>query len=147
MNRALKYIVMLLPVLACSSCAFIFYNYRGTLITEFFIKNSNKDTTVRLQAGKMINRIAFRQDFYSRYASPSFDSLYYYGPDYHYLRFKITETDTATKITFRYSGYHGFRSRPPRKPFITAVRDSLVKYFGARETVIREVSNEKKKRN
>lgn len=125
------------------SCAFLFYNYRGYLITEFSIENTSTDTTLRYQVGKLIYRLSAKEKFYTRYLSPKNDSLYFYGPDYHSFRFKINEENKMTRVYLRYSGYHGLRSRPPHKKFIQDLTDSLKLMFGATQIIIKEASNEK----
>ena len=139
-----KLIIFLITGLLLQSCAFIFYNYQGYLETEFSITNNAADTSIRYQAGKLINKLSSKEKFYRNYSSTTYDSLYFYGPDYHHFRFKIYEDNQTTKIHLRYSGYHGFRSRPPHKQYIQSLTDSLKLKFGATQIVIKDVSNEKK---
>lgn len=127
------------------SCLFIIYSYRGYLDTEFSIPNNTADTAVRQQIGKLIYRLSTKQKFYTRYASATNDSLYFYGPDYHHLRFSIYEDKQTTKVRLRYSGYNGLRGRPPCKKFIQSVTDSLKTIFGATQVIYKDVSNEKKR--
>lgn len=139
-----RLVLMLATGFLCSSCAFIFYNYRGVLDTEFAIAG-NGDSTVRCQAAGLIYRLSARADLYKRFKAPACDSLYFYGPDYHYFRFKLYEKNDSTRIRFRYSGYHGFRRRPPHRAFIQAITDSLTLRFGARQLVFKDISNERKR--
>lgn len=125
------------------SCGFLFYNYRGFLDTEFSITNNGADTTIRHQVGKLISRLSNKEHFYHHYSSVTFDSLYFYGPDYHRFRFKIYEKNQATKVHLFYSGYNGFRRRPPHKQFIQSLTDSLKLKFGATQIVTKNISNEK----
>ena len=132
-------------ILMFNSCAFIFYNYQRVLVTEFSIPNSLNDTLMKQKVGQFIYNHASKEDFYEHYTNESFDSLYFYGPDYHHLRFKITERDDSTRVNFDYFGYHGFRSNPPRADFIQSLTDSLKIKFSATESVLKDVSNEKSK--
>lgn len=135
--------VSILLVLLLPSCAFLFYNYRGYLKTEFTIENKSTDTTVRYRVGAMIYRLSAKENFYTRYVSPTNDSLDFYGPDYHTFSFRISEDHNTTKVYFRYFGYHGLRSKPPHKLFIQNLTDSLKLTFGATQLIIAEGSNEK----
>jgi hypothetical protein len=142
---AKRIIILIISGLLLQSCAFLFYNYRGYLITEFSIANINADTKVRQQAGELIFRLAGKEDFYTHFTTATYDSLYFYGPDYHHFYFKIYEDSLTTKIFLRYSGYNGFRNRPPRKQFIQSLTDSLKSKFGATQIIFKDISNEKKK--
>jgi hypothetical protein len=139
-----RLIIFLVSGLLLQSCAFLIYNYRGYLDTEFSIPNNTADSNVRHQAGELIYRLSNKEQFYHRYSSATYDSLYFYGPDYHHFRFKIYEDNQTTKVHLCYSGYHGFRSTPPHKQFIQSLTDSLTLKFGATQIVIKDVSNEKK---
>ena len=138
-----RLIIFIISGLSLQSCAFMFYNYRSYLDTEFSIPNNAADTTIRYQAGKLIDRLSSKEKFYHAYVGTLYDSLYFYGPDYHHFRFKIYEDNQTTKIHLRYSGYHGLRSNPPHKQYIQTLADSLKLKFGASQVVIKAVSNEK----
>lgn len=137
--------VLSMLALGLSSCGFWFYNYRARLDTQFFLPNTNKDTAIRYAACKTIYRLAQKSEIYSSYTGPRCDTLYFYGPDYHKLRFKLYENDSATVVRFLYSGFNGWRGRPPHRQFIMALRDSLRLRFGATEFIKVNVSNEKTK--
>jgi hypothetical protein len=132
--------------LCIQSCAFIFYNYRGYLETEYTISNNTADTSIRYNVCALIYGLSEKQDLYRRFKSATSDSLYFYGPDYHHFRFKITEDSVSTKIKFKYFGYHGFRRNPPHKKFIQTISDTLKRTFGATQVIIKDVNNEKTKR-
>jgi hypothetical protein len=129
------------------SCGFFFYNYRGYIDSNFSIPNNQADTNIRYQVGQLIYRQSFKSEFYQRFAAKTFDTLFFYGPDYHSLKFKITENQLTTNVHFVYFGYNGWRKHPPNKLFITAFRDSLKTQFRATEVINKDISNEKKKRN
>jgi hypothetical protein len=138
-------LITIISGLLFQSCGFIFYNYRGYLDTEFSISNTNVDTTIRHEIGNFIYRLSTNEDFYTRQASTTYDSLYFYGPDYHRFNIKIWEENKTTKVYLHYFGYNGFRSRPPHKQFIQSLTDSLKIVYGATQTIINDVNNEKKK--
>ena len=140
-----KILLLIIIALLLHSCAFLFYNYQCVLETEFSVTNNSNDTTVRYQVGKLINRLSTKERFYRSYASATYDSLHFYGPDYHTFQFKIYEKNQITKVYLHYFGYNGFRSRPPHKIFIQSLTDSLKGKFGATQTIMKDISNEKKK--
>jgi hypothetical protein len=139
-----KLIILFLSGLLLQSCAFIFYNYRCKLDTEFSIVNKTGDTLVRHQVGQLIYRLSSKEKFYTRYHTSTFDSLYFYGPDYHDFQIKIYETKEQTKVHLNYFGFHGFRNNPPHKQFIKSLSDSLRINFGATQTIIEDINNERK---
>ncbi len=140
-----KILISLTIGLIFQSCGFFFYNYRGYIDSNFSIPNNQADTNIRYKIGQLIYRQSFKSKLYSRFASKSFDTLFFYGPDYHSLKFKIIEKQQTTNIHFHYFGNNGWRSHPPHKLFISAFRDSLRTKFGATENINKEISNEKKK--
>ena len=142
-----KLLFILTTGLFFQSCGFFFYNYRGYIDSNFSVPNINADTNIRYKVGQLIYRQSYKSQLYSRFADKTFDTLCFYGPDYHWLKFKITETSQTTNIHFNYFGYNGWRGHPPHKLFITAFRDSLKNNFGATEKIIKDISNEKKKKN
>ena len=139
-------IVLVLFGLLFQSCTFIFYNYRGYLDTEYSIINESSDTNVRVEVANYIYGQSTNKKFYDRFINSTSDSIYFYGPDYHHFYFKIYELNKMTKVHFIYSGYNGFRSRPPHKEFIQTLSDSLKVRFGATQTIIKDLNNEKKAR-
>jgi hypothetical protein len=139
-----KAILYFVSGLLLSSCGFLFYNYRAYVDTEYLIPNAKADTLVRIQTGKLIYRLSAREKFYTRFSTPAFDSLYFYGPDYHDFVFKISEEGKGTKILLHYFGYNGNRKKPPHKLFLDAISDSLIA-LGATKTIIRDITNEKRR--
>jgi hypothetical protein len=129
------------------SCGFLFYNYRASIDSNFIIPNENQDTIIRYKVGQLIYRQSLQTKLYGRFASEIFDTLSFYGPDYHTLNFRIKESDKSTNIHFTYFGFNGSRKKPPNKLFIQAIRDSLKIEFGATEVVVKDFNNEKKKKN
>ncbi|MES2131710.1 MAG: hypothetical protein V4506_05125 [Bacteroidota bacterium] len=127
-----------------NSCAFIIYNYRGKLDTEYIVLNTVKDTTTKIAIGKLIFNLSVKEKFYTRNANPAFDSLHFYGPDYHTFLIRLYEINDTIKIRLKYVGYHGFRSRPPHKIFIQTLNDSLKTKFKATQITYLDISNEKK---
>lgn len=126
------------------SCGFWFYNYRASIDSNFIIPNEHLDTAIRYKVGQLIYRQSFKSDLYKRFASKTFDTLSFYGPDYHTLQFRITESDQSTTIHFNFFAFNGWRSRPPNKLFIQSFRDSLKNEFGAVEIINKDINNEKK---
>jgi hypothetical protein len=141
-----KIIAILTLGISLQSCGFLFYNYRGYVEVNYSILNCTLDTNLRYSVGQFLFKQSLKSDFYGRFASQTFDTLCFYGPDYHWLKFKITEDVNETKIHFTYFGYNGWRGHPPQKQFISTIRDSLINGFGATETIIQDVSNEKKRK-
>jgi hypothetical protein len=131
--------------LVFQSCGFFFYNYRCTYDCDFTIPNKNADTNLRYAIGKYIDNISNNHSFYSNFATPTYDSLSLYGPDYHTLTFKIKEINNATNIHFHYFAYNGSRKRPPHKLFIQNLTDTLKIKFGATQTINYDHNNERKK--
>jgi hypothetical protein len=127
------------------SCGVFFYNYRGYIDSDFIIPNISADSSLRFKAGQLIYRQSKKSELYTRFASATYDSLFFYGPDYHTLWFKLSENKDTTIIHFHYFGYNGWRGKPPHATFINSVRDSLGANFGAVEKVYKQFSNEKKK--
>ena len=122
----IRNILLLLTIgILYQSCGFIFYSYRGWIDTNFTISNPSLDTNIRYNVGKFIYDQSFKSELYDRFASKTFDTLCFYGPDYHWLQFKIIEDQKMTKIHFTYFGYNGWRRNPPQKLLITTIRDSL----------------------
>jgi hypothetical protein len=138
-----KTLFLMLSGLLFNSCAFIIYNYHGQLNTEYTITYTEKDNTKRILIGKYIYTMFSNGDFYTRKASQAFDSLYFYGPDYHSFRIRLQESNDTIKIHLRYVGHHGFRSRPPHKILIETLTDSLKTRFNATQITRVDVSNEK----
>jgi len=143
----MKRILVLLTLgISLQSCGFLFYNYRGYIEANYSIPNTSLDTSMRYKVGQFLVRQSLTSDLYGRFASQTYDTLCFYGPDYHWLKFNITEDSNATKIHFTYLGYNGWRGHPPQKQFISIIRDSLVNSFGAIESIIQDVSNEKRRK-
>ena len=143
-----KKILLLTTIgLVFQSCGFWFYNYRASIDSNFIIPNKNLDTNIRYKVGQLIYRQSLKSDLYQRFNSNTYDTLSFYGPDYHRLNFKIVETNESTNIHFTFFAFNGWRGRPPNKLFIQSFRDSLKNKFGATEIIIRDISNEKKKKN
>ena len=130
-------------VLLFNSCTFIIYNYRGKLVTEYKIVNTTKDINSKIAIGKLIYDLSENEHFYTRKASPTFDSIYFYGPDYHTFKIKIQEINDTIKVNLNYIGYQGFRSRPPHKLFIQSLSDTLKNKFKATQIININISNEK----
>jgi|694.fasta_scaffold01133_15 hypothetical protein len=128
------------------SCGFLFYNYRASYESNFIIPKKNSDANLSYKTGQMIYRQSYISKPYSRYKSPTYDTLNFYGPDYHTLKFIITESKDTTNIHFTFFAFHGSRSRPPNKKFIESFRDSLKNKFGASEIIVKNISNEKKRK-
>lgn len=142
------YLVFVLIVgIFIQSCGFLFYNYRCSFDSNFTIPNQTSDTSLRYEIGKYILELSNKHSFYERFSTPTYDSLYLYGPDYHTLTFKIGEINQTTSIQFHYFGYNGSRSNPPQKAFIQTLTDSLKLKFGATETINIDFNNERKKKN
>jgi hypothetical protein len=129
------------------SCGFWLYNYRAAIDSNFVIPNEHADTTIRYKVGQMIFRQSFKSDLYHRFASKTYDTLGFYGPDYHTLKFRISESNKSTNVHFTFFAFNGWRSRPPNKLFIQSFRDSLKNKFGATETVVKDFNNEKRRKN
>jgi hypothetical protein len=138
-----KTIITLSMIFAFNSCGFLFYNYRANLETEYLINSQSNDLKVTKEIGNIIYSLSEKQKFYHNYVSSSFDSLYFYGPDYHHLSIKISSENTFTKVRLNYFGYNGNRNKPPHKAFINAITDSLTLKYNASQNIITNWSNER----
>jgi len=139
-----KYIIVLSTILV-QSCGFLFYNYRASYESNFIIPNKSSDTNLKYKTGQMIYRQSYKSQLYRRYKSAAYDTLNFYGPDYHRLSFIIGEKQDSINIHFSFFASNGWRRNPPNKKFIESMRDSLKNKFGALEIIINNFSNEKTK--
>lgn len=142
-----KILLSLTIGLSFQSCGFLFYNYRASVARNYIIPNKNADTTIRYKVGQLIYRQSYKSDLYIRNVSKTYSTLYFYGPDYHKLKFNIIEFNDSTYVYFTFSAYNGWRRHPPNKLFIQSFRDSLINKFGAKEVIIKDFSNERRKKN
>jgi hypothetical protein len=113
------------------------------MLVEYAIPRNSSSTLTIEEIGKFIYRLGNEEDFYTHFSNEKYDSLYFYGPDYHHFNFKLIKRPDTFKVILDYFGYHGFRSKPPRKEFINIISDSLQIKFGAEEDIRYQVSNEK----
>ncbi len=128
-----------------NSCGYIFYNYRSKIIIVYSIPlNTPLDYSVK-EIGGFIYKLGQKEDFYDYFSSNNFDSVYFYGPDYHTFNFKLLEEMDSLKITLDYFGYNGNRLKPPRAEFLQIISDSLKNKFGAKENIVYLRSNQKQK--
>lgn len=142
MKKYITIFVFLLVTL--NSCTFLFFNYRAKIVVEYKI-HGNVDTR---KLGLYIYEQASleKTTFYSLDKSENFDSLVFYGPDYHTLYYNIKSQDSITIIKFDYFGYNGWRGNPPRKSLIEKIRNKLMTEYQAVETIKTYFSNEKKRK-
>lgn len=106
------------------------------------IKNSSNSFT-KEEIGKFIFKLGSKEDFYQHFTNEKYDSLYFYGPDYHHFNFRLSDNTDTIKVMMEYLGHHGFKSNPPRKEFIEQVSDSLQKKYKANKVIKYYSSNEK----
>jgi hypothetical protein len=139
----LKSIIVILTLLVLNSCGFLFYNYRANYQTEFTFKEAMNDTLLRHEIGEMILKLSEKEKFYETFNSANYDSLYFYGPDYHHLTFRLFKDSNLTKVEFDYFAWNGNRRKPPLKKFIQEFTDSLKMKFGASQVILKDLSNEK----
>ncbi|MDX1651310.1 MAG: hypothetical protein R3277_02385 [Brumimicrobium sp.] len=140
MKIRLIYFIMMISI--CSSCTILFYNYRSKYDADYQITaNSNK-----IEIGQYIVQEAKNEakPFYSVDFNPDYDSIILYGPDYHTLKYFLIQSDSSVTVKFDYFGYNGWRGNPPRKAFIEKIKSKLIDDFGAIETVVTNLNNEKK---
>jgi|TARA_B110000208_G_scaffold190601_1_gene254899 hypothetical protein len=138
-----KLFVILLVLL--NSCGFLFYNYRTKMKIVYSIPLNSPLVYSAEEVGEFIFKLGEKEDFYDYFSSNNFDSIYFYGPDYHSLNFKLLEEIGSLKITLDYFGYNGNRSKPPRAEFLKMISDSLQIKFQAQENIKYILSNEKQK--
>ena len=112
------------------SCGFWFYNYRASYDSNFIIPNENADTTIRYKVGQMIFRQSFKSDLYHRFASKTYDTLSFYGPDYHTLKFRISESNKSTNVHF--NKIHSPRSVPFSAQFVDQLHLCVACFHRAR---------------
>jgi hypothetical protein len=95
-------------------------------------------------AEKIYTKASTEKDpFYGLDMSSDFDSLRFYGPDYHTLEYTMSTSDSVTIVKFDYFGYNGWRKNPPRKVLIEQIRNILLNQYHAAEFIIIDISNEK----
>ncbi len=139
----LAHLIISLFSILMYSCGFLFYNYRAKFDTEFLIQNNSSDGTIIKKVGNLIYSLSQNEEFYTRYKNDSGDSLFFYGPDYHTFKIKILHEKDITKVRLDYFGYNGNRKNPPHKDFINSITDSLVKNYGAKQVIYKNVNNMK----
>ncbi|MFM9983725.1 MAG: hypothetical protein ACKVOK_00735 [Flavobacteriales bacterium] len=139
MKTAINFLVVFFCMF--SSCTILYYNYRARYVAEYRIPRhvSNQELGELIYA----NASTEKDPFYGLQKSPDFDSLEFYGPDYHTLKYTMSTTDSTTLVKFDYFGYNGWRKNPPRKVFIEQIRNLLLKEYHATELIVMDNSNEK----
>lgn len=115
------------------------------MLIEYSIPRNSQSLKVE-EIGKFIYTLGSEEDFYKHFSNEKHDSIYFYGPDYHHLNYLLKQRPDSIKVILDYYGYHGFRSKPPRKEFINRISDSLQTKYGAKEKIKSLTTNEKVKR-
>lgn len=110
---------------------------------EYSIPNHSSNSYTKEEIGKFIFKLGGEEDFYQHFANENYDSLYFYGPDYHHFDFRLTDHADTIKVMMEYFGHHGFKSNPPRKKFLDQVSASLQKKYKANKVIKYYNSNEK----
>ena len=137
----IKSIYFITIIVICSSCTFLFYNYRSKFEADYQINTSSN----KREIGQYIVQEAKNEEksFYSIDFNPEYDSIILYGPDYHTLKYLLIQGDSSLLVKFDYFGYNGWRGNPPRKTFIEKIKSKLINDLGAKEIVKTNRNNEK----